>query len=143
MSFVYSSTTAERVVGDNSEILIQELGKYRIDSRHVRRGTRYIFDTVRTVTGAANLYDCTESERARYQALLEVTTDSGEIERLHDPEAVHMTSELAEVVTSHLDQKDDIIRYIKERKVITRDLDMSHLTEYLADIHRSVGEGFL
>jgi len=52
-------------------------------------------------------------------------------------------SEMAEIVTSHLDQRDDIIRYIKERKVITRDLDMSHLTEYLADIHRSVGEGFL
>lgn len=128
---------------DNGKTLLREFAKYKLDSRHVRRGGRYVFETVREVTGAANLYDCTEAEREQYQALMEVTVASGEIEYHHDPDAVHMTSELAEIVTSHLDQKDDIVRYIKERRVITRDVDMDHLRDYLTDIHRSVGEGFL
>lgn len=125
------------------ERYMRELSAHHIETRFVRRGTFYIYETARNALGVDNLHEGTATEMATYGAMLNVIAASGRIEHHHDPDAVHMTDELAAIVVSSVDQKDDIMRYIKERKVIARDLDVDHLKEYLNEIHRSVGEGFL
>jgi hypothetical protein len=126
-----------------SERSIRERECHRVDISHVRRGTHYVYDTVRNALGVDNLHEGTAAEMTKYRAMLEVVAASGRIEHLHDPDAVHMTDDLATIVVSSVDQRDDIVRYIQERKVIARDLDVEHLKEYLSEIHGSVGEGFL
>lgn len=125
------------------ERYLRELAAHRIETRFIRRGTFYVYDTARNALGVDNLHEGTAAEMETYRAMLEVVAASGRIEHLHDPDAVHMTEELAGIVTSHLSQQDDIVRYIGEYKVTARDIDSDHLQEFLDSIHRSVGGGFL
>jgi hypothetical protein len=138
-----SSCVEDGRLTPRSERSMRERTAHRVDTRHVRRGTHYIYDTAREALGVGSLYEGTAADMATYRAMLEVVAASGRIERLHDPEAVHMTPALAAVVNSNVDRVDDIVRYIGEHKVTARDLDADHLQEFLDDVHRSVGDGFL
>lgn len=125
------------------ERYLRELAAHCIETRFIRRGTFYVYDTAREALGVNNLHDGTITEMGVYRAMLEVVAASGRIEHLHDPEAVHMTPDLATVVVTNVDRVEDIVKYIGDHKVTARDLDVPHLQELLDGIHSSVGEGFL
>lgn len=126
-----------------AKTFLLESEAHPVDTSHVRRGTRYVYDTVRKTTKVQCLSKGTEEQMRGYRALLEVTVASGRIEINHDPYAVHLTPVMAGIVLRNLDKKDDIIRYITERRVIVRDIDYGHLEQYLSDIPRAVSQGFL
>jgi hypothetical protein len=128
---------------DGCENLLREMHVHHINAMRARRGTRAIFDIVRDMTGAATLSDGTEQELSGYGALLNVTLASAQQERVHDPEAVHLTREIMEIVLANMDQTDAIVRYITDRKNIIRDIDPENLKTYLTRVHPAIGDGFL
>lgn len=128
---------------DGCENLLREMHVHQINAMRARRGTRAIFDIVRDVTGSTTLSDGTEQELAGYAALLKVTLASAQQEHVHDPEAVHLTREIMEIVLANMDQTDVIVGYITDRKNIIRDIDPENLKTYLASVHPAIGDGFL
>lgn len=141
-SGLYSYIKDGRITPE-SELFLRESEVHFIDNSRVRRGAQYIFDTVRSAFGVDNLYEGDEATLAMYRVMMEVVVESGRIEKTHDPDAVHMTSELAAVVRSNADKKESILSYIRKHEVMARDIDIDHLKEYLRIIHPSVTDGFL
>lgn len=129
-------------IADGENFLL-EFEKLYVQTVHVRRGTQYVYRTVREMTGAKNLHDGTVEELAIYHALLKVVAASGQIEHHHDPDAVHLTPELMRLVMLHTDRTEAILGYISTYKVTARDIDLQHLAEYLTNVAPALGNGYL
>lgn len=114
-----------------------------MDTRHVRMGTRNVYKLARECIGVDALHTGSEEDLKEYKAVLRVLIASGKIEHFHDPEAVHMTPNMAHYVMVNADRVDDIVGFIEDRRLTVRDIGIETLDDYLRNYHHAVNQGVL
>jgi hypothetical protein len=131
--------------GIGNETLVSEQLMYPLDSDQ----NSTAFEDIRHALGVDDLTTLHEKYHAGVMASLRTSVFliDAYLDRVHEewvlPDAGFVTADLAHLILEHADREATILEYLKDRRVLSDEVDTEHLRGYLNAASPSLADGHL